>query len=209
MGYDENKNPIKKESFKLTSKKFKDYLLREEVFNKGQLDLEAAWEVYQKQYLKSTGNTFTKELFFDRARNWTFYGNIEGWVAVRYQASGYVKLVAVAGSMKGKFYGMNELLQTNPPLWGAVTSDIADMLKKKGFVIPNYFTIKLLMANVPPAVFGGKKVDVNFDGSVNIDYDGIGTTKKWFVCNKAYIQKFVSENNNIPAIAKSAIAAFL
>jgi hypothetical protein len=183
--------------------------LREEVFNRGQLDLDAAWEVYQKQYLKSTGNTFTKELFIDRARNWTFYGNIDGWVAVRHQASGYAKLVAVAGSMKGKYYGMEELLKTNPPLWGAVTSDIAEMLKKKGFVVPNYFTMKILIASVPPAVFGGKKVDINFDGSINVDYDGIGSVKKWFVCNKIYIKKFLNENESIPVIAKTAIGAFL
>ena len=104
---------------------------------------------------------------------------------------------------------MEELLKTNPPLWGAVTSDIADMLKKRGFIVPNYITMKILIASVPPAVFGGKTVSINFDGSINVDYDGIGSVKKWFVCNKTYVQKFLNENKNIPEIAKTAISAFL
>lgn len=199
---DAYKFPINKDT------KFKDYILREAIFNQGKLDLGSAWKVYQAQYSK-LGNTFTEELFKERAKNWVFYGNIEGWVAVRYQQSGYVKLVATAGNIKGKYFGFEELLSTNPPLWGAVSDDTASILKKKGFIIPNYITMKILLSSISSSVFGNKDIKLNLDGSISVDYEGIGTQKKYFICNKLYIQKFITENSDkIPELVKKVLLKF-
>jgi hypothetical protein len=160
--------------------------------NKVEIPLERAYELFKAEYEKSTGKSWTYEKFLQRAGNWEFYGDMDGFVAIRKQNSGFVKFVGMAGSMKSKYKGFKEVVALGLPLWAMVTKEIADMCKKTGMRSPNrleMFAIKKALLN-NPAIMGDAKV-LNYlkDGGVEIEYPDIGKTIKYFVATPAYYTK--------------------
>lgn len=67
--------------------------------------------------------------FKNRGVNWIFFGNQDGYVAVRKQSSGAYKLITVAGDKKVMLEALKELLSKKWPVWGAVSDTIARILQ--------------------------------------------------------------------------------
>jgi hypothetical protein len=169
---------------------FRNYIFIKE--DKVEIPLERAYELFKAEYEKSTGQSWTYEKFLKRAGNWEFYGDMDGFVAIRKQNSGFVKFVGMAGSMKSKYKGFKEVVALGLPLWAMVTNEIADMCKKTGMRSPNaleMFAIKKALLN-NPAIMGDAKV-LNYlkNGGVEIQYPDIGRTIKYFVATPAYYTK--------------------
>lgn len=161
------------------------------------MDLESAYNIFKTSYEASVGKSWTYDKFVSRAKDWTFYGDEEGYVAVRIQRSGMYKLVGSAGNYRSMYKGFKELDSKNVPIWGMATKEIKDMLVKLNFISPKAFVIKTLIKFIPKEVFGGVEVKVNSDGSVTFNYEDVGVIKKYFIGNKLYF-KFLLEKSGLP-----------
>ena len=186
--WDSNGNKIPNPNLKTES--FKTFF---ESMNPDNIDLNKAYEIFNREYLESTGKSWSKDKFLGRARNWTFYGDENGYVAVRPQRSGFVKLVGAAGSDKSKFKGFKELISENSPVWGMVDDRIASLLTKLGFRGPNKIEMlifnKLIKSDQFKDVLGGAEI-LNIKGSaVTLKYPDVGTVTKYFMGSPTYWSK--------------------
>jgi hypothetical protein len=165
-----------------------------EAMTADEIDLDRAYEVFSRSYETETGTAWSKEKFLSRARGWTFYGDANGFVAVRQQRSGMTKLVGVAGDPRSIIKGLNELQQTGGAIWGAVSASLAQMAVKRGLIAPHRYPggplmIRALLAMVPASVFGGETPEVSRDGGLIFHYSDVGTATKYLVGNKAYFRQ--------------------
>lgn len=182
---------------------FRDFLLTE---RKIDLNLDRAYDLFSAEYLAATGKTWDKDKFLNRSSNWDFYGDENGFVAVRNQRSGFVKLVGMAGSMKSKYKGFKEIIEIGVPLWGMVSKDIAPMALKMGMRVPNWLERNILKKAIDPSVFGNAKIlGYTNDGGIEFDYPDIGRVTKYFIGTPAYYKKVSNEFKNI-ALKKIGIA---
>ena len=201
---------------RLIKKLLRDGLLNEE-FNLDSTNQEDIYNIFKKSYEESTGTSWDVNKFKSRARNWVFFGDETGFVAVRPQRSGLYKLVGVAGKLRGILKGMAELKSNNYPVWGMVSSDMVGMAKKQGFKTPPKYLIKVLLKFIPKSIFGGVDFDVNSDGSITLKYADVGDAKKYFIANDEYFKKLKSDilptmkdkMSNIPSVIKIGLNKFL
>ena len=165
------------------------------------LDYDKAFELFSDTYNKSTGASWDKGKFLSRARNWTFYGDENGFVAVRPQRSGLVKLVGAAGSHRSILKGMTELGNESRPIWGMVSSEMVGMLKKLGYIQPPAWIIKAMMKLIPATVFGDVPFTVNSDGSLTFSYSDVGDATKYFLGNSEYFKFMIAAFKKKPTLA--------
>lgn len=164
---------------------FKKYMMLKESLV--QIPLDNAYEIFRNEYEKATGKSWDKNKFISRAANWEFYGDENGYVAIRRQRSGFVKLVGMAGNNKSKLKGMQDLISMNVPLWGMVSKEIKDIAIRKGMRMPNFLERQVLKRNISPQVFGDAKIlDYMKDGGVKIQYPDVGVVVKYLVGTPSY-----------------------
>ena len=193
-------------------------------YNSYELNLAKTYELFKGSYEKATGQAWTFEKFASRARNWTFYGDEKGFVAVRFQKSNRIKLVGVAGSTKSIIRGFRELTSFNSdkPIWGAVSLEIGNMIAK---LDSNYSVLKLpggmvgsflfnaIKTVIPAMSMGGAEITGSKpDGSIIFKYPDVGETNKVLVGNKEYFDLLRSQIlilPNIPSLIKSQISKIL
>lgn len=168
-------------------------IINEEMFRLNNINPDTAYQLFSQEYLKATGKTWNKGKFLSRAADWTFYGTKEGFIAVRYQNSGYVKLVGVAGNNRGKYIGFKEVISKNLPLWGMVSKEMVPMAKKMGMIVPPAFLLRFMMKSMPSSVFSGTEFTVNNDGSVTLKYSDVGDATKFFIGTKQYFYKLIKD----------------
>lgn len=168
------------------------------------IDKNIAYDIFSNSYQKATGKSWEKGKFIDRARNWIFYGDPNGWITVRPQGSELLKLTGMAGHPKSILLGFNELVAENKPIWGMVSEDLASMAEKKGFKSlkgkKGAFILKLVMNQIDKSAFGGVKNTVNWDGSVTFDFKDIGETNKIFIGNSAYFIYLKTKTNYLDKV---------
>lgn len=172
-----------------------------------EIDLHHAYEVFRRSYEAETGVAWTEEKFISRARQWTFYGDENGYVAVRKQRSGLSKLVGIAGDPRSIIKGLSELQAEGGPIWGAVSAPLAQMASKRGMIVPHLYrggalAIRGLIATVPASVFGGEKPQVTRDGGLEFHYADVGSTVKYLIGNKPYFRYAIGQlkDMNIPGL---------
>lgn len=147
-------------------------------------ELEHRYELFKKSYEKSTGFAWSYEKFKQRSQNWDFYGDYNGYIAVRHQSSGYYKLVGSAGDFKSVIRGLNDLLKENKPVWGVMTKELSELLiKRYGFYQPPKRLFKYIFKLIN---LKNDNIKIENDGGLIIDYNDIGKTKKYFIANKKY-----------------------
>jgi stage III sporulation protein SpoIIIAA len=164
-----------------------------ESFRSKDIDIQIAYQLFKAEYEQSTGTSWSYEKFLQRAANWDFYGDEKGFITVRPQASGFVKLVGAAGSDKSKYKGFKELISKNLPVWGAVDSTILKLLQKLGYIKAPAILVKALIKTIGKNIFGGVDIIVNKDGSLTITYPDVGTVTKFFIGSPEYYKKLMSE----------------
>lgn len=158
-----------------------------------QIDLDQAYDLFSAEYEASTGVSWSRDKFMSRARNWTFYGDEKGYVAVRNQNSGFVKLVGAAGNNKSKYKGFQQLIASGQPVWGMVDDTIKGLLLKLGFKMPNFMEKILLKKLLSTNVLGDAQLQGYApDGGVIINYPDVGTVTKYFVGSPSYWKKLYS-----------------
>ena len=167
---------------------FKKYLvLKESLVN---IPLDTAYEIFKNEYDKSTGTSWSYEKFMGRARGWEFYGDEKGYVAVRRQRSGFVKLVGMAGDNRSKLKGIQDLVSQNLPLWGMVSKEIKDIGIRKGMREPNFLERQVLKRSIPPEVLGGAEIlEYQKDGGIKLQYPDVGVVVKYLVGTPQYYAK--------------------
>ena len=182
-----NKQETNKISFSRKNNKwYEGYKIGQQSFN--DINKDEAYEVFRDSYQKATGNAWNKEKFFRRANQWRFYGSSKGYIAVREQNSGMLKLTGIAGSLKEILKGLESLKQENVPVWGAVSKEIKDMAIRSGFSIVPKQTVEKLINIVPKNVFGDAEIqEVYSDGAVDFLYKDIGLVKKYLIGNSLYL----------------------
>lgn len=172
----------KYEESKLIS--FKNYFILE---NKVPIPLNVAYYIFKKEYDKSTGISWDYNKFMNRAANWEFYGDVNGYVAIRRQRSGFVKLVGMAGNNKSKLKGIQDLVSMNLPLWGLVSKEIKDIAVRKGMREPNFLERQALKRSISPEVLGGAEIlDYQSDGGIKLKYPDVGVVVKYMVGTPLY-----------------------
>lgn len=187
---EKNKNPNIKEIKKRNFYEFSDS------------EKKIIYDVTTETYMEKTGASWTEQAFYNRASAWTFFGNIEGYVAVREQGSGNYKLVSVGGDDRVIVLGLRELEKENKVIWGVVTDEIAKVAKSRQMIIPPGWFIKLIFSlnMIPSYVFGEVKIDatkIKDDGGIPMSYysgnfnkiDGSNqdvTAIKYYIANEKY-----------------------
>jgi hypothetical protein len=167
---------------------FKKYLMLKESLV--QIPLDSAYEIFKNEYDKSTGTSWTYDKFMGRARNWEFYGDEKGYVAIRRQRSGLVKLVGMAGDNRSKLKGINDLISMKMPLWGMVSKDIKDISVRRGMREPNFLERQVLKRSIPPEVLGGAEIlEYQKDGGIKLQYPDVGVVVKYLVGTPEYYAK--------------------
>jgi hypothetical protein len=195
-----------------------DKFLGEAEFTFDTLNVDNAYDIFNQSYIKSTGKSWDKDKFVERARNWTFYGDENGYVAVRVQNSGMVKLVGVAGSPKSIYKGIQEVKNkySNMPLWGMVSKEIANQSEKMGFKVLRLkndisakIFLKLIKTIIPSSVFGGAKINgINSDGTIGFEYSDVGEANKVLVGNEMYfngLKEKITASDKVPEFVKNKL----
>lgn len=158
-----------------------------------QIDSEKIYDTFKNTYEKSTGTSWSKDKFFSRASNWRFYGDQQGYITVREQKSGMLKLTGMAGSLKSILKGLQELFKENVPIWGMVSKDISNMAQRVGFKSIDASFVKNNIHNIPSYVFGNAKIlSVQDDGGIVFQYSDVGETVKYLIGNDNYISMLKS-----------------
>ena len=179
-----------------------------------EIDMQKAYDRFKGSYEKATGKAWTFDKFKQRAGNWKFYGDEDGYITVKEQNSGMYKLVGVAGDdtnplKKGKslIKALNDILSEGKPVWGMVSADIKSMLERFGMKSPPPVLLQTLMRFIPSGVLGGAKIGKIFpDGAVELEYSDVGKTTKYFTGNKEYYHKLagmIDTNTRIPQMART------
>jgi hypothetical protein len=195
-----------------------DKFLGEAEFTFDTLNVDNAYDIFNQSYIKSTGKSWDKDKFIERAINWTFYGDENGYVAVRVQNSGMVKLVGVAGSPKSIYKGIQEVKNkySNMPLWGMVSKEIANQSEKMGFKVLRLkndisakIFLKLIKTIIPSSVFGGAKINgINSDGTIGFEYSDVGEANKVLVGNEMYfngLKEKITASDKVPEFVKNKL----
>lgn len=164
-----------------------------ESFLSSQLDLDRAYDIFKNEYMQSTGKSWSKDKFLQRAHNWDFYGDVNGFITARKQASGFVKLVGAAGSDKSKYKGFKELASLHLPVWGMVDSKIFGLLQKLGYRGPNKIELfafkKFMTPDKMAKVLGGATINDIQGNRVTLTYPDIGTVTKYYIASPEYWKK--------------------
>jgi len=191
------------------------FLLTEEMLQPKDLDLDKTYDIFKTSYEKQTGKAWDKGKFLDRIHGWTLYGDPEGFVATRQQASGPIKLVGAAGSMVGVKKGFQEVMALGKPIWGAMDLRLATISCRMGMKMPPAWIMKKVMNAIKDrlATANGVSPDsvtINDDGSMTIDYPDVGKATKFIVGNKKYFEWLLqTQGNRLPAILRTAISYFM
>jgi hypothetical protein len=157
------------------------------------LDMTKAYDVFRQEYEESTGQSWSQDKFMQRARNWQFFGDENGFVAVRPQRSGFVKLVGMAGDNKSKLRGIQQIQQQGLPIWGMVSKDIKDMAVKRGMREPNMIERTVLKQALNSAALGDAEIlGYTSDNGVRLRYPDIGEVTKYMIGSPEYYQKLRS-----------------
>lgn len=149
-------------------------------------DLQAAHELFRRSYEEATGAAFSYDQFVSRARNWTFIGNEKGYVAVREQDGGLLKLVGSAGDKRLVFRAMQSLIEGDAPVWGAVTEDLKDMSSRIGMYSLSTPETASLIKGLSRFMRSLPIQSVNDDGSITVNTPS-GAQNKFLIGNKAYL----------------------
>jgi hypothetical protein len=159
-----------------------------------QLDLTKAYDVFRQEYEQSTGQAWTQEKFMQRAKGWQFFGDENGFVAVRPQRSGFVKLVGMAGDNKSKLRAIQQIKELQLPVWGMVSEDIKNIAVRRGMREPNFFERTALKYALNSAALGDAQIlGYNSDGGVRLKYPDIGEVTKYMIGSPEYYQKLRSQ----------------
>ncbi|CAB4186645.1 NAT_SF domain containing protein [uncultured Caudovirales phage] len=157
------------------------------------LDMTKAYDVFRQEYEQSTGQSWSMDKFMQRASNWQFFGDENGFVAVRPQRSGFVKLVGMAGDNKSKLRGIQQIQQMGLPVWGMVSKDIKDIAVKRGMREPNMIERTLLKQALNSAALGDAEIlGYTSDNGVRLRYPDIGEVTKYMIGSPEYYQKLRS-----------------
>ena len=189
-----NKNyPIKENTEQKNTQASNDnwyHIYKESQFsiNDENIDKEKIYNTFKDTYEKSTGKSWSKEKFFNRSGDWRFYGDQNGYISVREQKSGMLKLTGMAGSLKSIIKGLEQLKKEEAPIWGMVTKDIASMANRVGFKSVDAQFVKNNIHNIPSYVFGGAKIlSIQDDGGIVFQYSDVGESIKYLIGNDKYI----------------------
>lgn len=139
----------------------------------------------------------SKEWFEKRYPLWTFFGNAQGYVAVRKQGSGAVRINLIAGDRNIVLRAFIELLSQGWPLWTTVDDQVAILLKnpKIGFIQLSPKLVSMLFNEkyytqsplIPHMVMGDDKIEDNGDGSLTINDRELGALKKYILVNTKWL----------------------
>lgn len=189
--------------------------LLEDALNTKELDLDKTYDIFKTSYEKQTGKAWEKGKFMDRIHGWTLYGDPDGFVATRSQASGPIKLVGAAGSMAGVKKGFLEVLGLGKPVWGAMDLRLATLAARMGMKMPPGWIMKRVLNAIKDrlATANGVAPDsivINADGSMTVDYPDVGKATKYVIGNKMYFDYLLkTQGSRIPAMLRTAISYFL
>jgi hypothetical protein len=164
-------------------------------FTLNDIDPRLVYDVFYDTYKKSTGQAWDYDTFVSRAYNWTFYGippqvqndAVAGFVAVRFQRSGLIKLTGMAGNGRSILAGLTMLNATGKPIWGAVSDEIARLAEKRGFMVAPPEVMKQVAPFIPD-------LKVDDSGNVVANVRGIGDVSKKVIINSQYKDWLMSQN---------------
>jgi GNAT superfamily N-acetyltransferase len=157
------------------------------------LDMNKAYDVFRQEYEESTGQSWTKEKFMQRSQNWQFFGDENGFVAVRPQKSGFIKLVGMAGDNKSKLRAIQQLQEQKLPVWGMVSKNIKDIAVRRGMREPNMIERTVLKQVLNSAVLGDAELlGFTSDNGVRLRYPDVGEVIKYMIGSPEYYQKLRS-----------------
>ncbi len=165
---------------------------------------EELYNLFKASYIASVGSSWSFDKFLSRVDGWLLFGDSDGFVTVREQRSGYLKLTGSAGNTRSILRGFDMLTNSGKPIWGVVTQEIANLLQKKDFIVPNKQIVAQLIKFIPSEVFGGANIDVRNDGTLTVT-NGNASLDKAFVANKAYFNSISTNKEFLSKIPTDAI----
>jgi hypothetical protein len=168
--------------------------------NKTENDREEIYKIFKNSYINSTGFSFDKETFLDKASGWDFYSDTingrPGFTMVKPGKNNGLKITGVAGNPDAIKTTLKELLEKNQPMWSMVTLPLVRMSKTLGFFTPPSWIIKIMIKFIPPTFFGDNIIKkINANGSITFDYsrfEGGRDVEKYFIGNELFFQDFIN-----------------
>lgn len=172
-------------------------IINEELFlfnNLSQDEKEHIYDMFRSSYIKATGNSWDRNKFYSKANDFLFFGDKnEGFVTVRPNSDGTLKITTGAGNLKNIFDGLYEVTSTNKPIWGLMTGKLTSVLSKKyGFIIPpKEVSSFLIKAVIDP----NSNYKMNDDGTITFNYTDIEPSKKSFIANEKFYKFILNKLN--------------
>jgi len=176
----------------------------DESFSYGSLTTQEQDELFsnfEKAYKKAVGAAWSKSQFESRAYGWTFFGSIEGGIAVRKQNSGMYKLNGSYGSPKSVINGFNKMMSEigKEPIWGVMTLNLVKLLEKVSngeFRQPPKLFVRTVIPHIKK-IFGTEIKDIRKDGAIIVDTPA-GEMEKYLVANKVYFRTLLDNAQKYP-----------
>lgn len=182
-------------------------IYNEEQYSFGEIDKDKTYDMFAANYLKTTGNAWDKDTFMYKSKDYTFFGDENGYLMVRPQAGGLYKLIGSAGNFRSIAKGMRELTSLGKPVWGMVSKELVGPSERFGFINPPGWFVKILFKQIPISTFTGSATDfkLNSDGSVTVKYHGLKDSVKYFIANKEYYYWLLDKFSELMSKAVSKV----
>lgn len=204
-------NKIREISFEFMKSLEEEYKLKEGKFyfdSLSDIEKDELYQNFYNSYMNSVGSAWSRHDFEWRSNQWTFWGSVQGGVALRHQNSGMWKLNASYGTPKAIFVGFKEMCNDigDEPIWGAMTDNIAVMLEKasirfgkdKMFLKVPKLIAKAIAPHIKKVFGDSDAIQVNSDGSLTVIDPNGKPISKVLVANKAYYRSIIDQMENNP-----------
>lgn len=170
---------------------------------------EKAFQTFTQSYIDATGEALDRRAFEKRARNWEFYGNPNAFITVRqHHADPIVKLTGIASAPTGNQIGqirqlrrnLQDLAETDRPIWGAVSENIRDMAVKSGhFVTPSPLEAQYLMMAIPQRVLGAQPKEMTPRGGILMKHPALEhEMEKFLIATPSYYEYMIHKMETDP-----------
>lgn len=170
---------------------------------------DEAYQTFSQSYENATGEAWDRNTFESRAKDWEIYGNPSAFITARAQrADPIVKLTGIASAPGGNQIAqmrqlrrnLQDLVETDRPVWGAVSEDIRDMAVKSGhFLSPSPLEARFISMAIPKKALGTNSDEITPRGGLMMKHPALQhEMEKFLIATPSYYEYMIHKMETDP-----------